>query len=319
VNRLFISILGGLIGLLLLVHSTAAQNTQTVRNDGSDLVHFGDVVEVDVVGSFEFDWRGTLNGDGFLAGYDAYDSPIRAACRSEVEIAEDVTKALSKILRAPKVDVKIIDRSGRALARLEGAVRTPTRFMIRRPAHLRELLVLAGGIAEGADGSITILRRSDLGCTNVTGALANGSQTINITVSDLLKGAKDSDPEIKSGDFVTVAKAQPVYIVGGLNNLSPLYVRSDLTVSRAVGVAGGLIKNADPSRVSVYRREKGELKIIDLDLVKIAKGDQKDEILKPFDILEVALKGGEKRKFPPAAPYNVPRSSSGELPLRIIE
>jgi len=31
-----------------------------------DRVHQGDIIDVDVVGSFEFDWRGGLNPEGFI-------------------------------------------------------------------------------------------------------------------------------------------------------------------------------------------------------------------------------------------------------------
>ncbi|HKX84258.1 MAG TPA: hypothetical protein VJL58_08565, partial [Pyrinomonadaceae bacterium] len=60
--------------------------------DKSDLVHFGDLIDVDVVGSFEFDWRGTLNPEGFLDGLEHVDKPVYALCRSESDIARSIER-----------------------------------------------------------------------------------------------------------------------------------------------------------------------------------------------------------------------------------
>ncbi|MGH9819117.1 MAG: hypothetical protein ACRD43_03015, partial [Pyrinomonadaceae bacterium] len=43
-----------------------------------DLVHYGDVIDVDVVGSLDFDWRGTLNPEGFLDGMERIEDPVYA-------------------------------------------------------------------------------------------------------------------------------------------------------------------------------------------------------------------------------------------------
>src|SRR5439155_24561746 len=117
-------------------------------NQEADLVHYGDLIDIDFVGGFEFDWRGTLRPDGFLDGFQSYEEPIYALCRSESQIAADVTKAYKKILRDPKIVVKILDRSNRAVVQLSGAVKFPQRFQIKRSVSLRELLVIAGCVTD---------------------------------------------------------------------------------------------------------------------------------------------------------------------------
>ncbi len=292
------------------------------------LVHFGDVIDVDIVGGFEFDWRGTLNPEGFLEGLDAYGETIYGLCRSEAQIAEDVAKAYSKILRSPKVEVRIIDRSNRALVRLDGAVRTPSRFRLRRNAGLRELLVLAGGLTDAASGGITIFRPSNLSCRQPDsssdkkspGLQDNGSQTLNIKISDLLSGKAEASPAILSGDIITVTRSSPIYVIGAVNNPRLVYTPSEITVSRAVAMAGGLAKGADGGKVTIFRRTGNESTVItaDLDKIKITKSG--DEILKPFDIIDVAAKGMGSRKYPPvAAPGSNNNGIRPELPLRVVE
>src|SRR5215217_8023834 len=98
----------------------------------TDLIHHGDLIDVDVVGSLEYDWRGFLSPEGFLEGPESIPEPIYGLCKSETEIAFELTRAFAKFLRDPKVAVKVVDRSRRAEAIVGGAVRTPYRFQIRR-------------------------------------------------------------------------------------------------------------------------------------------------------------------------------------------
>ena len=292
-----------------------------------ELVHFGDIIDVDVVGGFEYDWRGTLTPDGNLDGLDAFDGAIPALCHNESQIASAVARALSKTLRDPKVIVRIVDRSNRAVVRIVGAVRTPSRFKLQRPVQLRELLVLAGGFTDSASGEIMILRPGNLNCIQPESlreisdpAKDNGLRRFTIKISDLLRGEASANMQILSGDSIEIAKAEPVYVIGAVNSPKPVYTRAEITVSRAVASAGGLAKDADGGKVSIFRLEGTETNIVETDLAKIKRGESIDVVLKPFDIIEVASKGGGKRKYPPLA-ANSERTNGDkrELPLRVID
>ena len=121
-----------------------------------ELVHYGDLIDLDVEGGFEFDWRGRLNPEGFLDGLNTYGDPVYGLCRSESDIAADVVKVYKRLLRDPVVIVRVIDRSNRAVATIDGAIKLPQRFQMRRPARLLELIVLAGGITDDAGGEIRL-------------------------------------------------------------------------------------------------------------------------------------------------------------------
>ncbi|MEO7538630.1 MAG: SLBB domain-containing protein [Pyrinomonadaceae bacterium] len=296
-----------------------------------DHVHLGDVVDVDIVGGFEFDWRGTINPDGYLDSLVGITEPVFALCRSESAIATDVAKAYSIILREPDVVVRIIDRSRRAVVRLDGAVRTPTRFRVQRDVSLRELIVLAGGLIDSASGEITIFRPKNLSC-RATGAKGgspdgrepapqdNGSQTFNIKISELLSGSEAADPQILSGDIVTVNRAAPFYVIGAVNNPRPVYSPVQMTLTRAIASAGGPAKGAELGRISIFRRDGITTKVISSDLLKIKRGDAEDEKLKQFDIVEVASRGGSKRKYPPVIVNDENKARYlSELPLRVVD
>ena len=303
------------------------------------LIHLGDLIEVDVIGSTEYDWRGALNPEGYLNGIDFVESPIYALCRSEEAVAADVAKGYGRLLRNPQVSVRILDRSNRPQAVLYGAIKTPQRFQIKRPVFLNEMIVVSGGFTDKVSGEIQIFRQQNLNCFAVIGdkssptagteigsekfvtaSQAKGSKYINIKISDLLTGKKESNPQILDGDIVTVLEAQPIYIIGGVSNPKQISSRAQITITRAIDSAGGLTKNADSKKITLFRREGTETKIIEIDLDKIKAKQAEDINLQAFDVVEVTQNGAGKRKFPPIVKVlGAAEKNADKLPLRIIE
>ncbi len=314
---------------------TPETRTQTQVN----LIHLGDLIDVDVLGSFEYDWRGTLTPEGFLDGLDALENRVFGLCRSEEEVAEEIAKSYGKMLRDPKVVVKILDRSNRPNSTLFGAVKTPHRFHLKRPVFLNELIILAGGFTEKVSGEIQIFRPASLSCAAtvpqknqtveadintderfISARQDNGSQFINIRITDLLSGKKEANVQILAGDVVTVLEAQPIYVIGGVTTPRQIATRSQMTVSRAIAGAGGLSKNADATKITIFRRVKNETKIIETDLDKIKANQAEDIVLQAFDIVEVSQKGSVKRKYPPIVKVDdVSVENTSKLPLLIID
>lgn len=298
-----------------------------------NLIHFGDLIEVDVLGSTEFDWRGTLTPEGFLDGIDFVDEPIYALCQSEESVAAEVAKGFNKILRNPQVNVKILDSGGRAVSYLYGAVKSPQRFQIEREVRLNELLILAGGFDEKASGDIQIIRTNRLNCEaneNIKKATESASnipvskseietKTMKINISEILKGNENSNPLILNGDIITVFEADPIYVIGGVSNPRKINSRNQMTVSRAILSAGGVTKNADLKNIAIYRRNKNESLRIEVDLEKIRSNQTEDIVLRKYDIIEVGETGAEKKRFPPVVKILESQTKPLELPLRIID
>jgi protein involved in polysaccharide export with SLBB domain len=307
-------------------------------NSEMNRIHFGDLIDVDVVGSFEFDWRGSINPEGFLSGFNKIPEPVLGICRSEKELADEIAKEYGKFLREPKIVVKILDRTNRPVSILQGAVRTPHRFQITRDVNLNELLILAGGLSDKANGEISIFRPKNLNCQGEVekGSLAaasngetrekfimasrgNDSETLNIRIIDLLSGDKQANPQILSGDIITVSEAAPIYVIGGVNSPKQIAARVQFTLSRAVASAGGLAKEG-LDKVTIFRRTGNDRKAIEADLKRIGDGQDPDPLLEPFDIVDVGQKGRERRKVPPAIDDNsVDGARPLIFPLRVIE
>jgi len=280
-----------------------------------DRIHQGDLIEIDELGGFDFDWRGKLNPEGYLDGFTKISDPIFARCRTTVELAEDVRQAYSKALREPSVRVTILDRSDRALAFLDGAIKQPLRLQIKRDVHLRELIVIGGGFTDKSSGEVTIFRPENQSCETGTD---ESQRLTKVKISDLLAG--EVNPKIVSGDIVNVQPVQPVYVIGGVNNSGKIAWRDGATVSRIVAAAGGVSNKGVSGRVSIYRREKDGSKVFDLDLDKVADGKANDMEVRPFDIIDVPLKGSSKRTLPPVMDGPESRSQpQRSMPLRVID
>jgi len=307
-----------------------------------NLIHSSDLIDVDVVGSTEFDWRGTLSPEGFLTGVNFTDSPVYALCQPEETVAAKIVESYAKILRDPKVVVKILDRSNRPASILYGAVKKNQRFQIKRIVLLNELIILSGGFTDQLSGDIQIYRPPNLNCLNhsskppETTAVKKSGETaaaaavpsaqntsddyINIKISDLLSGKSQFNPRILNGDIITVSEAKPIYITGGVAAPKQIPVRSQITLSRAVDSAGGLTKDAEAGDIKIFRRTGVEVETITADLNKIKIGQAEDIVLRAFDIVEVTRTGREKRKFPPVIKeYSESRKQPDKLPLQIIE
>ena len=322
------SIVRILPGFFFFLFCAAFVPAQTESASQAGLVHFGDLIEVDVVGSFEYDWRGSLTPEGFIDGLDFLDNQIYGLCQSEKDLSDVIQKEFSKTLRSPKVEVRILDRSNRAVAFLNGAVRSPQRFQIKRPLYLNELLSLSGGITDRSSGEISIFRPANLSCGEpkktsdgefVKASQPGGAERMLIKISSILKGDQTANPRILSGDIVTVLEALPVYVIGGVGAPQSIPMRNDLTLTRAVAIAGGLAKEAN-SNITIFRREAGQTKRIVADVQKIAAGQAEDPLLKPFDIVDVPQKGKPDRVRPPVIDSTVSGSlNTANLPLRIID
>ncbi len=315
------------------------ENVREPQKSEQELMHSGDLIDVDVIGSTEYDWRGTLNPEGFLSGINFTGNPIYALCQTEESVAAKIAASYAKILREPKVVVKILDRSNRPVSILYGAVKKNQRFQIKRPVWLNELIIVSGGFTDKVSGEIQILRPPNSNCEKEklkpiesSGAVpvekdekiaqtskSDETQYINIKISDLLSGKKEANPQILSGDIITVLEAKPIYVIGGVGTPKQIPLRTQITLSRAIDSAGGLAKGADAKKVTIFRKT-AEPKIIEADLEKIKANQAEDIILQAFDIVEVTETGHEKRKFPPIINANdLGQKTAGNLPLRVVD
>lgn len=257
----------------------------------------GDVVEGKVLGEEDFNFTATVDEDGNIE-VPFFDKPLMAKCRSEREVRADVTKLVSKYLRSPLVSVRITERKSRPPATIYGEVRTPSPVILTRKTTLLELLSFSGGVTEKAGGTVRIFRTQPPLCADASEladykeASANGidvpSQMYSLT--SVKQGRDEANPVIYPGDVIVVDKALPIYVVGEVNAIREIFMTENgLSLSEAIAQAGGVNREAKIKDIRIRRLKPNskEREIISANYDLIRKGQQKDQILEPNDIVEV--------------------------------
>ncbi len=272
--------------------SSSSLDTQGIRKY---LLGPGDVVDVRFFGQSELNTQAVVDSDGNISSLPFLETPIRAKCRTEKEVQQDIVTAYSKLINKPQISVRIADRNSRPPATIFGAVRTPTRAQMQRRIRLNELMAAAGGFTERAAGTIQILHTEPLMCPEpgeeAEAAPIDGARLPFqvIDIADLRDGKPEANPTIRPGDYVLVTEAEPVYITGSVASPNGIYLKPNLTLGLALAMVGGTRQEAKLSDIRIIRRKPGSIdkEIIKVDYAAIRKNQQPDILLKPYDVIEV--------------------------------
>jgi polysaccharide export outer membrane protein len=271
-------------------------DNQGIRNY---LLGPGDVLDVRVFAQPDLNAMVEVDSDGNISSLPFLESPIPAKCRTAKEVQKDITKAYAKYLKNPQVSVRIAERKSRQPATVFGAVRQPTRVQMQRKIRLNELVVVSGGFTERASGTIQILHTEPLMCPQpgeeAEAAPIDGTKIPFQVVkfSELKAGKPEANPIIRPGDYVMVTEAEPVYITGSVVAPQGIFLRDQLTLSRALAMVGGARKEAKLSDVRIYRQKPGatDQEMIRVDYGAIKKNQKPDFFLQAFDVVEVPEAG----------------------------
>jgi polysaccharide biosynthesis/export protein len=286
-----------LILTVCLIQTLAAQEDATTPSSRGYLLGPGDQITAKVLGESQFDFEAVVNEDGKLE-IPYLDEPINAMCKSEREVRAEVTKALSKYLRAPKLSLNITERKSRPPVIVGGEVRKPLEVTMYRKARLLELISAAGDLTPDAGGMIKIYRTRAPICGEpeeinewAAQAANNGGVVTGLySYSNLRTGTPEANPVIYPGDQIIALRAAPVYFTGELKSSDNLRIpEGGLSLFRAISMLGGLSREAKSKDIKIYRLKPDSMErdLISVNFDKIKKGEQKDVMLEPYDIVEV--------------------------------
>jgi polysaccharide export outer membrane protein len=255
---------------------------------------------------------------------------VRAAGMTTNELQEHLRQFYTKYKRNPQVVVKVREYNSQPVA-INGAVARPGQFQLRRPVRLLELLQFyAGGATERSGGRIQIARMPALGMCEAKPANAAAAQTaavideasapsfLSFKLDDTLKGDERANPLLQPGDVITLPAAREVYVIGNVLRPGPIPLRDEnLTVTRAIAMAGGRMPDTKMDKVLILRPKPGggESQEIPVDLSAIKNHKAEDVIVLADDVIEVPVSGG-KRLLRSFLGTIVP--SAGNLPVQVI-
>jgi polysaccharide export outer membrane protein len=280
--------------------TTPQSSSLDIQGSKAYLLGPGDVLDIRVFGQPELSTNSAqIDSDGNLSSLPFLETPISAKCRTDKDIQKDLAKAYAKFVVNPQVSVRVAERNSRQPATVFGAVRQSMRVEMKRKVRLNELIAVSGGFTERASGTIQILHTEPLMCPGP--GEEDEAKPIDgtkiplqiVKISELRGGSIAANPVVRPGDYVLVTEAEPVYITGAVASPSGVYLREDLTLTRALAMVGGARKEAKLNEVKIYRQKPGERKqdIIVVDVAAIKKNQKPDVLLQPYDVVEVSEAG----------------------------
>ena len=291
-------------GLWLIVLPVGAQQvavtpTESIvqPNSGTENDRYrlgpGDVIDIRVYSRPNLSRENVrIEGNGMFR-MPLIENDIQAACKTEGELAKEISQRYLKFYKNLQVDVFIKEYHSKQVA-IIGAVNEQSRFELQRRVRLLELLTYAKGPSPRAGQTINVVHSSApaLCRTNTEDEIAAFS---SFKLSDTLLGDPKANPYLESGDIVTVPEADQVYVIGNVYTPLTIPLKEPMTVSRAIAMAGGTRQDTKKDKIRVVRQEPGSSikKEMIVDLVAIEKKRAEDVSLMPNDIIDVPLSEGK--------------------------
>lgn len=303
-NLHLISVLGLIVFLSSVLGGRVAAQQNSVPTVGADVpalkplrddtryrIGAGDVLTIvvrkapELSGPVRVDQRGMIR-------LPMIEGEVAAACRTENELASQITTLYLQYKTNPSVEVFVTDFQSRPVAVI-GAVNSPGQFRLQRQVRLLELLSSAGGPSPLAGRVINVIHtggpvicQKDASEADATPAL-QGFEILKL--NDTLKGKADANPFVQPGDIVQLPDADQVFVIGHVVQPRAIVLKDKtITVSWAIAMAGGAARDGKTSNVRIIREtEGGGKQELLVDLKAIQKRQAVDITLVPNDIVEV--------------------------------
>jgi polysaccharide biosynthesis/export protein len=277
----------------------------------------GDVLDIRVFGKPQFNREAVKVDPRGMVRMPLVKEEIKAACRTEDELATEVTAQLKEFIRDPEVIVQVKEYQSEPVAVL-GQVRSPSRFQLQRRVRLLELLTFVNGPSDNAGRMVQVVHTGPVAsCEDAPVSDALAAQVDYYKLTDTLQGAEKSNPYVRPGDVISIPEADQVYVIGNVIKPISIPLREPMTVSRAIAMAGGTALDTKKSEIHIVRQipgttDKTEI-VVDLDAINRHKAE--DVVLMANDIIDVPA-SGSKRLLRSLVGAVVP--GVGQLPVRVI-
>ena len=285
----------------------------------------GDILDVRIWGQPDLNSTVEIDEDGSISSLPFIEDPIPAKCRTEKDIQKSVTEAYAKYLVKPRVSVRTVERKSRPPATIWGAVHAPTRVAMLRRIQLHEMVTAAGGFTDKAGGTIHIIHTMPELCPEPGEVVAQKStpgsdigQLETYKITSLRSGAGEGDPFIRAGDLVEVVEGDTVFVTGFVVQPQAFIMKDQTTLTMVIAQAGGVQRLAKTSEVHILRRKDGKMggEDIKVNYEAIRKGQQKDVVLEPYDIVDVGELSMLSGKKLGDLLTGLPLSIVGKIPVR---
>ena len=272
-----------LVLLALLQAPPPAETPAAPAPAGDYEVGAGDVIEVAVYGNDDLSRIPTVQTNGSISL--PLLGEVQVAGLTIAEVQRKITNLLAKdYLVNPQVEVKVRDYNSQYVS-VVGEVNSPGRKPLRGKTRLIDLLSEGGGFKPTASGEVMI--------TRTEGEFEGGGKSITVRItrsaSPSMQDLVNLELQLKTGDIITAFPKSFVTVDGEVTRPGRYAIESDLTVTGAISLAGGLTRFGS-NGVKLRRTDPvdGKVKIVEVDLKDVRNGKKPDVPLLPNDVISVS-------------------------------
>jgi polysaccharide export outer membrane protein len=228
------------------------------------------------------------------------EEELQAACRTENDLAKEIASRYRKYQKNPQVFIFVKEFNSQLVAVI-GAVDKPGRFQLQRRVRLLELLSFVGGPNDKAGTRIQIAHMgSGLSCDPSGKLVSSNEEGLGdfevYGLAETLQGDYKSNPYIRPGDIITVPEAEQAFVIGNVYKPSPILLKTPISVSQAIAMAGGVLPDSNVNQIRIIRQEPGVHGKSEffVSLPAINQRRAEDPALQPGDIVEISTRSGRK-------------------------
>ena len=250
---------------------------EAFRTEVTDyLIGPGDLLDIKILEANELNTEARVNTKNIITFPLLGEVEVGGLTSQEVEKKLKVLLT-EKYMQDPHVVVSIKEYRSQRVAVL-GSVKKPGSYEILGRGNLLDALAMAEGLSEIAS-SVVYVSRIDI---------KGNENSVAINLNELLKQGKSGlNIPIHMGDVIYVPEVGVFYVDGAVNKPGSFPLKGDVTVSKAVAIAGGLSKTSSASDVKLVRLSNGKREVIPINLDLVKQGEQTDLALVDQDVVIV--------------------------------
>ncbi|OGW30069.1 MAG: periplasmic polysaccharide biosynthesis/export protein [Nitrospirae bacterium GWC2_42_7] len=230
----------------------------------------GDVLRITVYDNPDLTTTARVSGEGVILF--PLIGEVKVGGLTVSQVGEKIAALLSEgYVIYPQVTVFVEEfRSKKAV--LMGQVEKPGLYVLPGQTTFLELLSKAGGLTKDA-GDKAIIKRK----TNLPG---KAEEKIVIDLKKLIENGEMSlDILILDGDSIFVVKTGVFYVTGEVQKPAAYRYEENLTVVKAITMAGGFTEKASTRRIKIIRKVDGNEKVL--------RGVEVNDTVLPDDVIVV--------------------------------
>jgi polysaccharide export outer membrane protein len=225
---------------------------------------------------------------------------VKAGGLTVEQLEAELNTRFKEFIKDPQISVTVTEFRSQPVS-VFGAVTKPGIVQLRGRQTLYEVLSMAGGPRDTAGSILTVTRPRQSGEIPLAGVMVDPTgqfSSVELNVQEILEGKNPAaNIEIRPNDIISVSEASSnmIYVVGDVQHAGAFTLggQRNVSVLRAVSLAGGLGHTAKPEKARVVREVPGEPKPMEItvNIQQILSGKAKDIELGPNDVLVVPTSG----------------------------